>query len=318
MKKLTTEQFIERARKIHGDKYIYTKTDLDHRDEKGRVCITCPIHGEFWQTPYDHTNGKGCKFCHFDKLHELMSKDTETFVSEAIEVHGTKYDYSITDLKHRDENGKVRIICPIHGEFKINPTNHLQGQGCNKCRNEIIAEKLRLPFEEFFKRAVEIHRNKYIYLKDTYKDTKHKMDIICPIHGKFQQRPNDHLNGHGCPFCKESVLERNINNLLVDNNIKFIKQCRKDNFKWLGRQSLDFYLLEYNTAIECQGEQHFKEKERWSRNGRNNLEHRIKLDERKRKLCEEHGIKLLYFSNKQYEDNVLIDKNKLLEEIKKT
>lgn len=60
-KKLTTAEFIERARKIHGDKYDYSKTDLNNRDEKGRVIITCPKHGDFWQLPSNHLNGQKCQ-----------------------------------------------------------------------------------------------------------------------------------------------------------------------------------------------------------------------------------------------------------------
>ena len=62
-KKMTTKEFIEKARKIHGDKYNYIKTNLDIRDEKGRVIITCPTHGDFLQTPAAHLSGRKCNKC---------------------------------------------------------------------------------------------------------------------------------------------------------------------------------------------------------------------------------------------------------------
>jgi len=83
--------------------------------------------------------------------------------------------------------------------------------------------------------------------------------------------------------------------MLKEDNITFIKQCRSNTLNWLGKLSLDFYLPEYNIAIECQGKQHF----RW--NGffgkEEEFEKQIERDNRKATLCFEHGVKLLYYSN---------------------
>jgi hypothetical protein len=57
MKKLTTEEFIEKARLKHGDKYDYSK--VDYQGSKVKVCIICPKHGEFWQRPNDILSGMG-------------------------------------------------------------------------------------------------------------------------------------------------------------------------------------------------------------------------------------------------------------------
>lgn len=59
----TTESWKERAKIVHGDTYDYSKTDLENRDEKGRVLITCRIHGDFWQDPANHLQGMGCQCC---------------------------------------------------------------------------------------------------------------------------------------------------------------------------------------------------------------------------------------------------------------
>ena len=64
----TTEDFIKYSKLIHGDYYIYDKTDLNNRDEKGRLCITCPKHGDFWQLPHGHLSGKGCSICNESHL----------------------------------------------------------------------------------------------------------------------------------------------------------------------------------------------------------------------------------------------------------
>ena len=313
MRKLTTDDFIERARKVHGDKYIYDEVDMNNRDEKGRIPIICPIHGKFWQAPNDHLKGKGCKKCHFEKLSKIKSKSKEQFEKEARAIHGDKYDYS--KVVYINSGTKVCIICPTHGEFWMAPANHIYGnkQGCPKCRIEKIKKALTMSFDEFYDKAIKVHGVKFVYDEDTYSHTKEKMRIFCPRHGEFWQRPNDHLMGRGCPFCRESSMERDVSLFLKRNNRNFIKQCRKDNLDWLGRQSLDFYIPSFKIAIECQGEQHYKEKKIWDKEGRNSLEHRIELDERKLTLCEEHGVKLLYFAKEKYNNSIITDKEKLLE-----
>lgn len=60
-KKKTKEEFIKDARKVHGDKYDYSK--VEYVGSKIKVCIICPKHGEFWQTPSHHFEGKGCPKC---------------------------------------------------------------------------------------------------------------------------------------------------------------------------------------------------------------------------------------------------------------
>lgn len=60
-KKLTQEEFIKRATKIHNGKYDYSKVEYVKSNKK--VCIICPVHGEFWQTPTNHLMKHGCVKC---------------------------------------------------------------------------------------------------------------------------------------------------------------------------------------------------------------------------------------------------------------
>ena len=89
---MNTEEFIRRAKRIHGDKYDYSKTKYVNAQTK--VCIICPIHGEFWQRYSDHLYGRGCKKCMAEKLRNDNSLSQEEFIRKAREVHGDKYDYS--------------------------------------------------------------------------------------------------------------------------------------------------------------------------------------------------------------------------------
>ena len=189
-KKLTTEEFIKRAKEVHGDKYDYSKTDLDNRDEKGRVIIICPIHGEFWQKVYNHLNHYGCKECSYNNMRNGVDK----FIKQAKEIHGDKYDYS--KVEYINNKTKVCIICPIHGEFWQKPNNHLQGQGCFECNGSI-----KYTTETFIKKAKEVHGDKYDYSKVEYIKSHIDIIITCPIHGDFLVKPYSHLQGVGCSKC---------------------------------------------------------------------------------------------------------------------
>lgn len=72
MARLTTEEFIERARKLHGDEYDYSK--VKYVNIETEVCIICNKHGEFWQTPNNHLRGQGCPNCIKYNLENCIEK----------------------------------------------------------------------------------------------------------------------------------------------------------------------------------------------------------------------------------------------------
>ena len=149
-KTLTIEQFIEKARKVHGNKYDYSK--VEYKGNRYKVCIICPEHGEFWQTPNNHLNGNGCKKCNIEKISKNKTLTTEQFIKKAKLIHKNKYIYSKT--KYINNNTKVCIICPEHGEFWQIPMSHIDNKSsCPKCINN-----QRYTTEEFIKRAKEVHR----------------------------------------------------------------------------------------------------------------------------------------------------------------
>ena len=82
--------FIEKAKQIHNDKYDYSK--VNYVNSRTKVCIICPEHGEFWQTPHNHLKGYGCTKCGKEKSH-LSKITTEDFIAKSKEIHGNKYDY---------------------------------------------------------------------------------------------------------------------------------------------------------------------------------------------------------------------------------
>ena len=288
VKKLTKKEFIERAKKIHGNKYDYSK--VKYIDYETPVTIICPIHGEFQQSPNSHLHSYGCPKCGHKNINADRKLTTEEFIKKAKEVHGDKYDYS--KVEYKNNKTPVTIICPIHGEFKQRPANHLSGNGCKKC----AVEESRLSKEIFITRSRLIHGYKYDYSKVRYVDSATKICIICPKHGEFWQIPTDHLDGHGCPFCNERKLEKETREFLTKQNINFEFQ---KHFDWLGRQSLDFYLPDYNIAIEYQGSQHFESNEFFG--GEKSFNEQVERDKRKKSLCEQHNLSLIYIN---FDENV--------------
>ena len=300
--KATKDEFIKKARKVHEDKYDYSKVEYFNASTK--VCIVCPKHGEFWQTPNAHLHGNRCPKCWSEIKPSTLLSNKEEFVKKARKVHGDRYDYS--KVEYVNAATKVCIICPEHGEFWQTPTHHLGGQGCKKCTFKIYNK------DSFIERAREVYGNKYDYSKVEYVDTKTKVCIICPKHGEFKVTPNAHVIGKvGCPLCNRSHLEEEIALFLDNEGIQYDSEKK---FEWLGKQELDFYLPQHNIAIECQGIQHFEKREFF----KEPLEAIQDRDLRKYKLCKENGVKLLYYSNLgiEYPYKVFEDKEELLKEIK--
>ena len=147
--------FIEKARQIHNDKYDYSK--VNYVNSRTKVCIICPEHGEFWQTPHNHLKGYGCAECGKKKSH-LPKITTEDFIAKSKEIHGNKYDYSKVCYKTSDT--KVCIICAEHGEFWQTPSNHMNGSGCPKCANEKRKNALIKDTKLFIDAATLIHDGK--------------------------------------------------------------------------------------------------------------------------------------------------------------
>jgi len=134
--------------------------------------------------------------------HSNVRKTTEQFIEEARQVHGDKYDYS--KVEYVNSATKVCIVCPEHGEFWQRAGEHLKGKGCIKC-----AKHYKPTTEEFIEKARKAHGDKYDYSKVEYVNNKTKVCIICPEHGEFWQKPNNHLSGQGCPFCAGNAKLKN-------------------------------------------------------------------------------------------------------------
>jgi hypothetical protein len=130
-KGLNRDEIIEKFISVHGDKYDYSK--VVYNGAHNKVCIICPEHGEFYQTPSKHLIGQGCRKCGCNDNGVSKRMTIEEFIIHANKIHKNKYDYS--KIEYKTSHDKIIIICPKHGEFEQLPYDHLQGHGCPSCSN---------------------------------------------------------------------------------------------------------------------------------------------------------------------------------------
>lgn len=170
-KRLTTKQFIEKSKKVHGDKYTYELSN--YVNNRTKIKITCPTHGVFEQTPDSHMQGYGCAKCKGDLIGDLKRKPLEQFIEESTETHNGFYTYDKAEYKNAFE--KITVTCPIHGDFLVEPKAHaLKGTGCPTCRGLESKVYLMHLFDNVYKIGVSNHpprRLAEVISGSVYKDT---------------------------------------------------------------------------------------------------------------------------------------------------
>ena len=302
------QDFIKKARNVHGDRYDYSL--VDYKNNHTKVEIICKIHGKFLQSPKDHISGRGCPSCSRERSNEdiksrIMLPEDE-FIKKAKNVHGEKYDYSL--VNYLDTKTKVEIICKDHGSFLQTPNKHMQGRGCPSCGRERTIEHNFLTLDDFIKKARNVHGDRYDYSNSVYTGADDKLEITCVKHGKFLQTPHNHLKGTNCPSCGASISKPEIK--LVDFIRSFYKGEIITNSKnIIPPMELDIYVPNLNLAIEFNGgywhSEKFKDKN---------------YHIRKYNLCKDKGIRLVsvweweYLKDKDKIENFI--KNLILEKKK--
>lgn len=237
-KQLTQEEFINKAKAVHGERYDYSK--VVYTRTKDKVTIICPVHGPFQQTPGNHLNGKGCPKCYGN-----IKLSLKEVIDRFIKIHGNKYDYS--KFVYKNNNTLGIIICPEHGPFLQLPVAHWQGQGCAKCYHK----SKRKTTEQFIKDAKQIHGNYYDYSEVNYIHNYGEVTIICPKHGRFKQIPHSHLQGKGCKEC--AIFNSKL------SQTEFIKRCKKIHNNYYTYNNLHYISLRDNVIITCPVHGDFKQ-----------------------------------------------------------
>lgn len=297
----TKEEFSEEYYLKYG--HIYDLSEFEYVNNHTKGIVICPKHGKFEITPKDLLHGVGCKKCANEKKSKNLTKTLDEFVNQYYTKFGKRYDLS--NFKYNGNKERGTAICYKHGEFQITPNSLLHGHGCPTCKHE----KMSITKDEFVEQYIAKYEYKYDFSEFIYNGNKKEGVVICSKHGKFESTPNRLLQGHGCPMCNESKLEKEVYNLLQENNIEFEHNKR---YNFLNKLQLDFYLPLYKIGIECQGKQHFYPIEHFG--GQKRLIEQKLKDSQKYDLCKKNNIKLLYYANYQdtFPYEVFTDKNELL------
>ena len=201
--KLTDEQLLNNDYSLI--RYIQSEEKVNIR------CILCNVI--YPQTPHNHIKGQGCPSCKAKKVSLIHKFDVSRFILEATIIHGNfRFNYNL--VKYVDAHTDVIIKCNICSHiFPQKPYSHLAGHGCPKCKGNNASINSRKKIEDVLLDFKNVHGDKFTYYLDGYINNKTEIDIKCNVCGNtFSQRPDDHLNGNGCPFCKMSRGEISIRN----------------------------------------------------------------------------------------------------------
>jgi very-short-patch-repair endonuclease len=219
-KKNDNLSFTEVAKKIHGNKYDYSM--VNYLNNKSKVDIICPNHGIFRQSPNMHISKKsGCPKCYG------RDRDNSDFIKIANKYHSNKYDYS--DVIYKDAHGKVNIICPEHGTFKMSYNSHItKGYGCpfcsetsgeSKVKSFLIDNNIKFQYQKKFKDCKYIKILSFdFYLPD--------MNLIIEYDGRQHFMP---IWGGDYEFSIIKKRDQIKNQYCKDNNIDIIRIKYDDN-----------------------------------------------------------------------------------------
>ena len=215
----------------------------------------------------------------------------DEFIEKLNQVHDGKV--TLLEDSYKGTRYKHKFRCNVCGhEWDMRGDEAVRGRsGCPEC----AIRRSRKTKDEFLQAFYErFPDSNYDFSQAEYVNSKTKMKVICPEHGPFMMTPNDLIGGHGCAMCKMSGMEKVVMQSLKNADISFTLQKK---FKWLGKQSIDFYIPGLKIALECQGMQHYHEIPAFG--GADKLSRIQSLDKRKKELCENHGISVVYFVDRR-------------------
>lgn len=200
--KFTQREAIEGFRKVHGDRYDYSR--VVYMGTQHKILIGCPIHGFFEQLVSCHKIGRGCKKCGNINQGLGRLKSHTKIIEDFKAVHGDRYDYS--RVNYKGNRSKIIIGCRVHGWFEQLVLNHITGRNCKKCKDIEVGKSSKITLDEFISRAREYHGDKYDYsLVDLESNNiSDRVKIICPIHGPFVQFAMHHIAGARCQQCGQA------------------------------------------------------------------------------------------------------------------
>jgi hypothetical protein len=296
--RLTTEEFIRKAVAIHGDMYDYSRSV--YKNDREKILIICPFHGEVFMIPSSHLRYGGCTLC--------RTMPTAKFVSLAKEKHGDLYDYSKVDYSKSREH--VVITCVTHGDFSQSPNAHLQGTGCPLCANLLRGSSQRLDISDCMREAASKNGK---CISEEYKNSQTHMEWECAVGHRFMatySKISNKKNGTWCPYCGRYKSEESAREMFQAKFGVSFPKCRPE---WLRNPltghtlELDGFNEELLIAFEYNGKQHYEYIEHFHSGDVANFERQVERDKVKESLCAEHSVKLFVIDGRKYDYSNISD-----------
>lgn len=179
---------------------IYDFSEFVYKGNKVKGKVVCSTHGAFMASASAILRGRGCPKCGIASRGLKSRIPSEVAVKRMMEKM-PELDFS--KFKYKSTGSKGTVVCPVHGEFQQTYNHLIMGIGCRSCSIEVLSAQKTIPFDTFLARAQETHAEKYEYDRLTYSGASGKVVARCPLHGPFVIRCFEHVNGQGCPGCKD-------------------------------------------------------------------------------------------------------------------
>ena len=260
------------------------------------VILKCPTHGEWEATPSNLLRASiACPKCILKLRVNKTHISPAEFLGVLKDLHGDRYDF--TDTKYVNYKTRVTVRCKVHGKWLAYPAHLLNGSGCKKCANDVLAQAKRLTTDEYILKAKLVHGDTYLYDYIDYKNMRTKIRVVCKKHGEWETSPNSFLTGSGCPKCKHSNGEDKIQIYLEQHNVPYIAQYKEHECRAKNKLAFDFAVFhdidckDIKAFIEFDGAQHYISVDYFG--GEPRLEKIQKYDKLKNEYCLTNNIKLV-------------------------
>ena len=271
MKKLAYEQVCE-----YFEQYGYKVIDDNYKDTKTPINVICP-KGHKWKVTFGHFKGNNCRCAECRKLEKRYSQD---FILETLNNNG----YRLNKIFIKNESTYVNITCPKGHTYECSFESFKNRN--NRCRRCSGSHKHTIEEVKEFANQCD-----YEVISDNYTNNKTHLIFKCPKDHIFPMRFDHFKNGSRCPFCREYKGEKDILKYLDKYSIKYIRQYRYEDCKDTRTLPFDFYLSDYNTYIEYDGELHYKAIDFYG--GEEELKRQQNRDSIKTQYCKDNNIKLI-------------------------
>lgn len=212
--RLTTDEWVEKAKILHGDRYDYSKSV--YKGRTANITIICPVcgpievHAGFHVTKTPARKPTGCNTCNRNRAAKSLTKSFDEMVSDARAVHGDRYEY-IEDT-YVSARVQMKMICPSHGEVTMIPDSHINKQAiCKECGKRVKSR--RTLHERALKsaaRITELSQNAVTLQIASYVGQNFDCEMRCKKHGFFIRKPILAMQTrHPCPSCMRELPKDN-------------------------------------------------------------------------------------------------------------